>query len=111
MKDITVEINRLINALNAPALAFNEVATENNFPLIPVIQNLDAEKLDLANKPEHNEIANTLYASLKSAGGIASAYQQALSQQPRDRDLVNAAKLNYETVRDSLVKELEKINA
>lgn len=111
MKDITLAINNLINALNTPALAFNEVAIENNFPLVPVIQNLDAEKLDLTNKFENNEIANNLYALLKSAGGIASAYQQALSQQPRDRELINEAKLNYETVRDNLVKELEKINA
>jgi len=111
MQDNSPEINRLINALNIPALAFNEIAAENNFPLIPVIQNLNAEKLALSNKPEIKDTVANLYTLLKLAGTIASAYQQALAKQPRDRDLINETKLNYEQVRDNLVQVLEQINA
>lgn len=105
MKNITQEINRLINALNAPALAFNDVAAENGFPLIPVIRNLDPSKPG----SENSTVLTELYNSLRSAGNIASAYQQALAKEPRDRALINEAKLNYEQARDGLVITLERI--
>jgi hypothetical protein len=109
MQDITVEINRLINTLNAPALAFNNIAEENGFPMIPVIQNLDPEKL--ARNSASNETLSDLHIQLKTAGSIAAAYQQALSLEPRDRALINQAKKNYEEVRDNLVLQVEKINS
>jgi len=111
MKDNILEINRLINALNIPAFAFNEIAAENNFPLVPIIQNLNTEKLELNSKQENGDAVSNLYALLKSAGAIASTYQQTLAKQPRDRDQINEAKLNYEQVRDNLVLVVEQMNA
>lgn len=110
MQDIINEINRLINTLNAPAFAFNNIAEENGFPMIPVIQNLDPEKLALQEDSARNAVLSDLHAMLKSAGQTAAAYQQTLSLEPRDRTLINEAKQKYEQVRDSLVAELEKIN-
>ena len=110
MQDIITEINRLINTLNAPALAFNNIAEENGFPMIPVIQNLNPEKLAHTTNSESNAVVSNLHALLKSAGQTAAVYQQALSLEPRDRALIDEAKKNYEVVRDSLVLELEKIN-
>ena len=110
MQDIVTEINRLINALNAPALAFNNIAEENGFPMIPVIQNLDPQKLVLKQTAAANEVISDLYAQLKSAGSLASVYQQALSLEPRDREFIKEAKQNYEEMRDLLVLKLQKIN-
>lgn len=110
MQDFIIEINRLINTLNAPALAFNNIAEENGFPMIPVIQNLDPEKLALIENSKRNEVVSNLHAQLKSAGKVAAAYQQTLSLEPRDRVLINEAKQKYEQVRDSLVLELENIS-
>jgi len=110
MQDIITEINRLINTLNAPALAFNNIAEENGFPMIPVIQNLDPARPALTKNSESNEVLSNLHALLKSAGQTAAAYQQTLSLEPRDRALINEAKHKYEQVRDGLVLELEKIN-
>ena len=106
MQNITQEINRLINVLNAPAFAFNDVAAENGFPLIPVIQNLDLSKPG----SENSTVLSGLHTSLKSAGNIAAIYQQSLAKEPRDRALINEAKLNYEQARDSLVITLKRIN-
>ena len=110
MQDITTEINRLINALNTPARAFNDIAQENGFPMIPVIQNLDPEKSAQIQRSENREKLTDLLSLLKSAGNTASIYRQALSQEPRDRTLINEEKQNYEEVRDYLVIEVEKIN-
>jgi len=110
MEEIAKEINRLINTLNAPALAFNEIATENGFPLIPVIENLNPLKLERIEDSEDDITLPRLYMLLMSAANIASLYQQALSKVPRDRALVDETKLNYEQARDNLVAEFEKAN-
>lgn len=111
MKDIITEINRIISALNTPALAFNEVAAENSFPLIPVIELLDREKPELPEGTEKDSILADLYIWAKAAAAMASVYQQALAKQPRDREVINATKQGYEEARDDLVLRMEKINS
>lgn len=109
MRDVLEAINRIINALNTPAHAFNEVAVTNNFPLVPVIPLVDVEKCILITDADQKDAFYELYEELKSAAQLASAFQQALAQDPRDRDQINTAKRDYEEARNILLKKIEAL--
>jgi len=106
MRDVLEAINRIINALNTPAHAFNEVAATNHFPPVPVIPLVDVEKCVLITDADRKDAFYALYDELKSAALLASAYQQELAKDPRDRDQINIAKRNYEAARNQLIQRL-----
>jgi hypothetical protein len=110
MRDVLEAINRIINALNAPAHAFNEVAVTNNFPLVPVIPVVDVEKCVLITDADKKDAFYLVYDELKAAALLASAYQQELAKDPRDRDKINIAKRNYEEARNLLIERLAEVS-
>jgi hypothetical protein len=111
MRDVLEAINRIINALNTPAHAFNEVAATNNFPLVPVIPMVDVEKCVLITDADRKDAFYVLYDELKEAALLASAYQQELAKDPRDREQINIAKRNYEGARNQLIKRMEEVTS
>jgi hypothetical protein len=110
MRDVLEAINRIINALNTPAHAFNEVAVTNNFPLVPVIPVVDVEKCVLITDADKKDAFYLVFDELKAAALLASAYQQELAKDPRDRDQINIAKRNYEEVRNLLIERLAEVS-